>query len=112
MPGAFGATGEGARSVEQTPQRSAERRAPCVIGRGTPRQVSYACRVMARIKVRRSAPAVLGASLPRLDEAEDGSGYGETHRRRGDGFRDRRRSLNPSYEEDATPAARRAGRVV
>jgi hypothetical protein len=50
------------------PRWSAERRAPSVIGRGTPRHGVSACRVMARFKVRRSAPAPFGALPPRSCE--------------------------------------------
>jgi hypothetical protein len=50
------------------PRWSADRRAPCVTGRGMPRHGVSTCRVMARFKVRRSAPALLGALPPRVCE--------------------------------------------
>jgi len=57
--------------VEQTPRRSAERRAPYVIGREAPRSGASRVPRHGTRRVRRSAPAVLGASSPRIEGTED-----------------------------------------
>ena len=69
MPGALE---QRARELDRSNRRRGEAprgERPALWGAGRLVWVSYACRVMARVKVRRSAPAVLGASLPQMDEA-------------------------------------------